>query len=50
MSLQAPIAYCMPGETARLSDELGPIYANPPFAPLFPKEGQPAMAPARWPW
>jgi transposase len=61
MSLQAPIVYCMPEETARLArasfpkgnaylrlyDALGPIYANPQFAALFPEDGQPALAPAQ---
>ncbi len=28
-------------------DALGPIYANPQFAELFPKDGQPAIAPAQ---
>jgi len=49
MSLQAPIIYCIPDETARVAraafpkgtpylrirDTLGPIYTNPEFAPLF---------------
>ena len=61
MSLQAPIIYCMPEDTARvaresfpkghaylrLHDALGPIYTNPQFAALFPKDGQPAVAPAQ---
>lgn len=61
MSLQAPIIYCMPEETARMAhaafpkgnaylrlyDALGPIYTNPQFAALFPKDGQPAVAPAQ---
>jgi transposase len=61
MSLQAPIVYCQPEETARvaraafprgntymrISDALGPIYRNPQFAHLFPKDGQPALAPAQ---
>jgi transposase len=61
MSLQAPIIYCQQEETARLAhaafpkgnaylrlyDALGPIYANPQFAALFPRDGQPAVAPAQ---
>lgn len=61
MSLQAPIIYCQQEETARMAhasfpkgnaylrlyDALGPIYTNPQFAGLFPKDGQPAMAPAQ---
>ena len=61
MSFQAPIIYCMPEETARVAresfpkgnaylrqyDALGPIYTNPQFAALFPKDGQPAVAPAQ---
>src|SRR6266496_6527388 len=61
MSLDAPIFYCVPDETARVAkaafpkgnlyirmrDELGPLYANPSFAPLFPARGRPAEAPAR---
>ncbi len=61
MSLRAPIFYCIPEETARVAwaafpkgnpylrmrDALGPIYINPEFAALFPKEGQPAQAPAQ---
>ena len=61
MSLQAPIIYCQQEETARLAhaafpkgnaylrlyDALGPIYTNPQFAALFPKDGQPAVAPAQ---
>ena len=31
----------------RLYDALGPIYTNPQFAALFPKDGQPAVAPAQ---
>jgi transposase len=31
----------------RMRDALGPIYADPAFAGLFPKEGQPALAPAQ---
>lgn len=61
MSLRAPIFYCVPEETARIAkaafpkgnlyirmrDELGPLYHNPTFAPLFPSRGRPAEAPAR---
>jgi transposase len=61
MSLQAPIIYCQQEETARVAraafprgntymriyDALGPIYSNPQFAQLFPKDGQPALAPAQ---
>src|SRR5919202_4529839 len=60
MWLRAPIAYCLPEDTARVAraafpkghaylrvhDALGPIYTNPQFAALFPKDGQPAIAPA----
>ncbi len=61
MSLQAPVIYCIPDETARVAhaafpkgnpylrmrDVLGPIYLNPEFAALFPTTGQPAHAPAQ---
>lgn len=61
MSLRAPIVYCLPDDTAqvaraafprgntylRVYDALGPVYSNPQFAALFPKEGQPAVAPAQ---
>ena len=61
MSLRAPVAYVIPDETARVAqaafpkgnpylrmrDTLGPIYTNPEFAALFPKDGQPAEAPAQ---
>ena len=61
MSLQATLFYVIPEETVRVAkaafpkgnllmrirDELGPIYDNPTFAPLFPSRGQPAEAPAR---
>ena len=61
MSLQAPIIYCIPDQTARVAhaafpngnpyvrmrDVLGPIYLNPEFAALFPTTGQPACAPAQ---
>jgi transposase len=60
MSLRAPLAYALPDETVRIAraaflkgnpymrmrDVLGPIYTNPDFAPLFPRRGQPAEAPA----
>ena len=61
MSLRAPIIYCLPEDTAqvaraafpkgnaylRVYDALGPIYTNPQFTGLFPKDGQPAIAPAQ---
>jgi transposase len=61
MSLRAPIVYCLPDDTAqvaraafpkgnaylRVYDTLGPIYTNPQFTGLFPKDGQPAIAPAQ---
>jgi transposase len=61
MSLPAPMISCQQEETARLArasfpkgnaslrryDALGPLYTNPQFAALFPKDGQPAMAPAQ---
>ena len=61
MSLRAPLFSCIPDETARVAraaflkgnpymcmyDELGLIYTNPLFAPLFPNNGQPAEDPAR---
>ena len=61
MSLRAPIVYCLPEDTARVAraafpkgnaylrvyDALGPIYSNPQFAALFPRDGQPAVAPAQ---
>ena len=61
MSLDAPLVYIIPDETARVAraafpkgnpymrvrDTLGPIYANPNFADLFPKDGAPAEAPAQ---
>jgi transposase len=60
MSLHAPLVYLIPEQTVevaraafpkgnpymRMRDELGPIYTNPAFAHLFPKDGQPAEAPA----
>src|SRR5829696_3667260 len=61
MSLDAPLAYIIPDETARVAraafpkgnpymrvrDTLGPIYTNPDFADLFPKHAAPAEAPAQ---
>lgn len=61
MSLHAPLVYLIPEHTVevaraafpkgnpymRMRDELGPIYTNPEFAHLFPKDGQPAQAPAQ---
>jgi transposase len=61
MSLDAPLVYIIPEETARVAhaafpkgnaymrvrDTLGPIYTNPDFADLFPKDGAPAQAPAQ---
>ncbi len=61
MSLRAPLVYCLPDDTARVAraafpkgntylrvyDALGPIYTNPQFAALFPKDGQPTIAPAQ---
>ncbi|MBA3947993.1 MAG: IS1182 family transposase [Herpetosiphonaceae bacterium] len=61
MSVNAPLFYCMPAETAevaqaafpkgnvyiRMHDELGMIYTNPLFTHLFPRDGQPAKDPAR---
>ena len=61
MSLHAPAAYCLPEQTSRVAraafprgnpylrmhDLLGPIFTNPEFADLYPKEGQPAEDPAR---
>ena len=61
MSLRAPLVYCLPEDTARVAraafpkgntylhvfDALGPIDTTPPFADLFPKAGQPAIAPAQ---
>jgi hypothetical protein len=62
MSLNAPLAYCIPDVTVRvaqaafpngtrymqMSDVFGPIYTNAAFAHLFPRDGQPAEDPARW--
>lgn len=61
MSLRAPLFYQIPEQTASIAhaafpkgnpymsmrDALGPIYTNPDFAHLFPKDGQPAEAPAQ---
>ena len=61
MSLRSPLFYLIPDHTAevahaafpkgnpymRMRDTLGPIYTNPEFAHLFPKDGQPAYAPAQ---
>lgn len=61
MSLRAPLFYCIPEQTEQVAraafpkgnpymamrDAMGPIYHNPDFAQLFPKEGQPAEAPAQ---
>jgi transposase len=61
MSLDAPLFYLIPDQTARLAkavfpngnlfmrirDELGPIYHNQDFAHLFASRGHPAEAPAR---
>jgi len=60
MSLRPSSESCIPEETARVAhaafpkghpylrmrDALGPVYSDPAFAPLFPKDGQPAEAPA----
>ena len=61
MSLDAPLFYLIPEQTARLAkaafpngnlfmrirDELGPLYHNQDFAHLFAARGRPAEAPAR---
>jgi transposase len=61
MSLRSPLGYSLPDDTARvahaafprgnpylrLADALGPIFTNPEFADLYPKEGQPAEDPAQ---
>jgi transposase len=61
MSLNAPLFYLIPDDTARVAkaafpkgkvfmrmrDELGPLYHNQDFAHLFPATGQPAEDPAR---
>lgn len=60
MSLRAPLFSVIPEQTEQIAraafpkgnpymamrDAMGPIYTNPDFAHLFPKEGQPAEAPA----
>ena len=60
MSLRSPLVYCLPDETARVAraafprgnpylrmyDTLGPLFASPDFADLYPGEGQPAVDPA----
>jgi len=60
MSLRSPLFYCLPDETARVAraafprgnpylrmyDTLGPLFASPDFADLYPEEGQPAVDPA----
>jgi transposase len=59
MSLRAPIVYCLPEDTARVAraafprgnpylrmyDVLGPLFAGPDFADLYPEDGQPAGDP-----
>ena len=61
MSLNAPLWYIIPEETARIAqaafpkgtrfmkmrDVFGPIYSNAAFTHLFPHNGQPAQDPAR---
>lgn len=61
MSLQSPLGYVVPEETARVAHaafpkgnlymqmqaELGMLYSNPQFASLFSPTGQPAQDPAR---
>jgi transposase len=61
MSMQSPLGYQVPDETARVARaafpkgnlymemqaELGMIYTNPQFASLFSSTGQPAEDPAR---
>src|SRR5687768_2914999 len=61
MSLNAALAYIVPEATTALArqvfpngtlymtmyDELGPLYQNGDFADLFPRRGQPALAPAQ---
>lgn len=60
MSLRAPLFSVIPEQTEQIAraafpkgnpymamrDAMGPISRNPDFAHLFPKEGQPAEAPA----
>jgi transposase len=61
MSLNAPLAYSIPDATDALArkvfpkgnlymtmrGEFGPLYQNADFADLFPRRGQPALAPAQ---
>jgi transposase len=61
MCLHAQEPAPIPAETARIAraafprgnpamrmhDALGPLYADPAFAALFPREGQPALGPAQ---
>jgi transposase len=61
MSLQPQVVYLVPEETARVAwaafpkgnaymrmrDELGAIYDDHMFAPLFAVQGQPAVSPTR---
>lgn len=61
MSLRSPLVYTVPAETIRVAQsafpkgnlyldmqaELGMLYLNPQFAPLFSHTGQPAADPAR---
>src|SRR5215211_6665626 len=61
MSLQSPLGYVVPEETARVAlaafpkgnlymemqAQLGMLYTNPQFASLFSVTGQPAQDPAR---
>ena len=61
MSLHPQTNFSIPAETVRvvqailpkgniyirMRDELGPIYQDVAFAPLFPLQGKPALAPAR---
>ncbi|NJM71609.1 MAG: transposase [Scytonema sp. RU_4_4] len=61
MSLQPQTHFSIPSETARVAqvafpkgnkyirmrDELGVFYSDEAFAPLFPRRGQPALAPWR---
>ena len=61
MSLDPVLPYSLPDDTARVAraafpkgnlylrmdDELGPLFHNPTFAPLFSACGRPATAPAR---
>ncbi len=61
MSLRAPLFCIIPEQTEqvaraafpkgtpsmRMRDALGPIFTNPDFTHLFPKDGQPAYAPAQ---